>query len=228
LRISSVDTTSSKEGEYFETESKLKSKEEPMKSPKQELEHGHGEIPKEDNRRLKKHSEPGQTAPDQTMVFTPQWKSETTGCFSCEMFPQPNSLMEVRRKEGPRHRRKVGEGCKHCAATIEGRADFLKLYQARNGPFKTQCKSNSLPSGSELGLKEVNPNREAQKAPSSETGSPNPSGVRELNSEVDNPGELAQVIARLKRELFDARVKQIAYMALNLALENMTPIVCSN
>ena len=228
VRKSSVDTTSSKEAEYFEynTESKLKSEAEPMKIPKYELDHRHGLIPKEDNGRLKKQAQPGQTAPDQRMVFTPQWKSETNGCFSCEMFPQPNILSEVRRKEGPRHRRKVGEGCRHCLATIEGQADFLKLYQARNGPFKTQSKSNSLASGSELGLKEVNTGRETQKALSCETA--NPSGVKALDSEVFNPRELAQVIARLKRELFDARVKQIAYMALNLALENMTPIVCSN
>ena len=229
VTIPSVDTTSFKEGEYFEPASKLKSEEEPMKSPNEALEHGHGEKPKEESRCLKKQAEPVQTAPNQTMVFTPQWKSDTNiGCFSCEMFPHPNRLLEVRRKEGPRHRRKAGEGCRHCAATIDGQADFLKLYQARNGPFKTQRKSNTLASGSELGLKEVKTDGERQQALSCESAAPKTSGERVLDSEVVKPGELAQVIERLKSELFDARVKQVAYMALNLALENMTPIVCSN
>ena len=43
VTIPSVDTTSFKEGEYFEPASKLKSEEEPMKSPNEALEHGHGE-----------------------------------------------------------------------------------------------------------------------------------------------------------------------------------------
>ena len=229
VRISTGDTNSSKDTECFETESKVKSVEEPMVGPKKELEHGHGGKPKEDNRCLEKQLEPAQTVSNQTVVFTPQWKSETNGCFSCEMFPQPNSLMEVRRKEGPRHRRKVEEGCKHCVATINGQAEFLKLYQARNGPFKTQCKSKTPASGSEQGLKEANTNRGGQNETlSCETAVASPSEGKVLNAEAEKPVELAQVIARLKRELFDARVKQIAYMALNLALENMTPIVCSN
>merc|ERR1712181_2416 len=198
---------------------------EPMVGLKQELEHIG--IPKEDNKCLEKQPEPAQTAPDKAMVVTPLWKSETNGCFSCEMFPQPHSLMEVRRKEGPRHRRKAGEGCKHCVATLHGQADFLKLYQARNGPFKTQCKSKILAPGSELGPEEANTNSESSSCETANTA--NPSGGEAVDGEVEKPVEqLAQVIATLKRELFDARVKQIAYMALNLALENMTPIVCSN
>ena len=77
-------------------------------------------------------------------------------------------------------------------------------------------------------MKEVDTDRERQQASPCVSATPKPSEERVLDAEVDKPGELAQVIANLKRELFDARVKQIAYMALNLALENMTPIVCSN
>merc|ERR1719234_484860 len=166
-RISSGDTISFEEGEYFETGSKVKCAEEPLVGPKQELEHGHGGTPKEDDKGLEKQPEPAQTAQDKAMVVSPLWKSETNGCVSCEMFPQPNNLMEVRRKEGPRHRRKAGEGCKHCVATIQGQADFLKLYQARNGPFKTQCRSKILPSASELGPEEANTNRGGQSESSS-------------------------------------------------------------
>ena len=85
VTISSVDTTSSNDkGEYFEPMSKLKSEEGPMKRPKEKLEHG--EKPKEESRCLKKQTEPGQPAPNQTMMFTPQWKSDTSSCFSCQMF----------------------------------------------------------------------------------------------------------------------------------------------
>ena len=211
VRISSQDAILSKKAElatneYFETESKPKSKVE-------------AEV------ELR-----GNTPTDQTMVLTPQWKSDINGCFSCEMFQHPSSLAEVRRKEGPRHRRKVGEACKHCLATINGQANFLKFYQARNGPFKTQSKPNVIASGSEPRLKEVTGERQNKvtRCETDRSWNHPGSGGTFLKTEIKAPGELAQAIAWLKRELFDARVKQIAYMALNLALENMTPVVCSN
>ena len=184
------------------------------------------------------------------VVLTPQWKKETksetnNGCFSCDMFPKPQVLAEVRRKENPRHRRRPGECCRQCEATINGQADFLKFYQERNGPFEKEPKNaqakiisepNVVPSSSSSDNTSQDPERDKNielgenviSSPSAQTPAiPNEHADTILDQTNVNT-DLAQIIAKLKRELFDARVKQIAYLALNLALENMTPIVCSN
>ena len=184
------------------------------------------------------------------VVLTPQWKKETksetnNGCFSCDMFPKPQVLAEVRRKENPRHRRRPGECCRQCEATINGQADFLKFYQERNGPFDKKAKNaqakiisepNVVPSSSSSDSTLQDPERDKNielgenviSSPSAQTPAiPNEHADTILDQTNVNT-DLAQIIAKLKRELFDARVKQIAYLALNLALENMTPIVCSN
>ena len=161
------------------------------------------------------------------------------------MFPKPQVLAEVRRKENPRHRRRAGECCRQCEATINGQADFLKFYQERNGPFdkkaknaqtKTISEPNVVPSSSSSDSTLQDPERDKNielgenviSSPSAQTPAiPNEHADTILDQTNVNT-DLAQIIAKLKRELFDARVKQIAYLALNLALENMTPIVCSN
>ena len=147
------------------------------------------------------------------VVLTPQWKKETKSetnndCFSCDMFPKPQVLAEVRRKENPRHRRRAGECCRQCEATINGQADFLSYYQERNGPFEKEPKNaqaettsepNVVPSSSfsDKILQDSEKDKKSKTcdtvilSPSAETPA-TPTG--HMNSNPIAPKEVAQII----------------------------------
>lgn len=145
----------------------------------------------------------------------------------CSRFPLLHQVGEVWRREGPRYRRKAGEACKHCVSTINGQADFLVHYQQRNGSFGPAPASHPLEAVKEV----VDTDLEGVSTSDSSEGIVEEQRVAEENvvpeAVATTTQQIEETLANLRQQIEEARIKQFAYLALGLVLDNMTPCIPS-